>query len=161
MAKYPCPPPQPLLSARATATVTAVPEAWNLNYRQAENATAQAALNTPAPKRHVSDADSQNYSNSVTLAAKKRDCVVLDSSFELAFEVLGGCPPYGVTLETSGLIVSTHRCLPRKGAVLLSISQIFEGDAFSARSKKTLKATLRVRDCSGHNESCTVEILEA
>ncbi len=155
-----CAPPELRLSGRATASVTAVPEAWNLSYHQAEVVTAHAALNTPPPRPNVADSDAADFSNTITTGAKVRDCVAFDAQFELAFEIVGGCPPYQASLATAGVIRSLHPCLPRQGAVLLSLSQIFTGDTFPNRAKGTLVATLSAEDCAGHTHSCTFEIPE-
>jgi hypothetical protein len=153
-----CTPPEILLSGRVTADVTAVPESWNLTLNQAKNAPAHVALNTPAPSANINDANSAADSVTRALLAKARDCVVLDARYELAFEIVGGCPPYEASLTTTGDVDSVQPCLPRQGVAAVSSSKIYKGDAFPSRPPRRLKATLSVKDCRGQSTSRSIEL---
>lgn len=155
-----CVPPEVLLEGRATAKVTAVPEAWTLSFQQAQSAPAHAALNLPPPPANAADSDAQDFSNTQTNLAKPRDSLIVDARYEIAFEVVGGCPPFQVSVATSGEVVSQQSKLPRAGRLVLTKSTIFTGDAFPGRQRGTLDATFSFRDCAGNSGSCMIQIPE-
>src|SRR5436305_2850304 len=92
-----CVPSEILFSGRATASVTPLPESWTLSFQQSQAVPAHAALNTPAPPANAADADSQDFSNTQAVFAKARDCVIVDARYEIAFEIVGGCPPFQIS----------------------------------------------------------------
>ena len=153
-----CPPPEVRLNGCATVKATRIVEAIDLTQQEVQRADAHASVMPPGGPD--ADAAGSGFSDTRNLVVKPKDCVVLNTSYEVDFVAVGGCPPYVVEIATSGAVTAQFTNLQRAGKLALATSKIVEGDAFNLRARESLLVDATVRDCADGVGVCKLEIPE-
>ena len=130
----------------------AVENRIDMQRRLQVHADAHSSMRPPAGP----DADSESVGGSKldegTL--KPQGKVYRTSVYTVHWRAVGACRPLAVALSVHGEIVYEAQCLPEEGQVTVSASAMLEPPDYGP-PPGPLFATVTVRDCAGHQVSCT------
>ncbi len=150
--------PDVRVHGRVSAKTVAVGAKVDLTQTIGLRVQANTLLNTSRQPGAVADSSSEE---AVGLELHKpKDCVALTTTYEIHYELEGGCGPHDLVIETSGESNHRQQCQPPKGYIGVTVAKLFTGEAFFTRVRGVLHVVATVTDCEGRTAQCRFDLPE-